>query len=61
MRKWMNVEVSRVESELLGAFLYENDIEFESSECYDKIHFEVNVDEYERDAVDSFLDELEEN
>ena len=61
MRKWLNTEVTKVQAEMLGAFLYENDIEFEESECYDRIHFEVNVDEYERDAVDRFLDELEEN
>lgn len=61
MRQWLNTEVTRTQAELLESFLYENDIDFEESECYDKVHFEVNVDEYERDAVNSFLDELIEN
>lgn len=61
MRTWLNTEVTHTQAELLGSFLHENDIDFEESECYDKVHFEVNVDEYERDAVNSFLDELIEN
>jgi len=60
-REWLNTNVTRRQAELLGNFLYENDIEFEESEYYDRVHFEVNVDEYELDAVNSFLDELTEN
>lgn len=60
-RTWLNTNVTKRQAELLGSFLYENDIEFEESEYYDRVHFEVNVDEYERDAIDSFLDELTEN
>lgn len=60
MRTWLNTNVTKRQAELLGSFLYENDIEFEESEYYDRVHFEVNVDEYERDAIDSFLDELTE-
>lgn len=59
-KRWLNVEVTRVVAELLGQFLYENDIEFEESECYDKMHFEVLVDEYEKDAVNTFLEEIDE-
>lgn len=61
MKTWLNTEVTKEQAELLGSFLYENDIDFEESECYDKVHFEVNVDEYERDAINSFLDELTED
>lgn len=60
-RTWLNTNVTKRQAELLSSFLYENDIEFEESEYYDRVHFEVNVDEYERDAIDSFLDELTEN
>lgn len=60
-RTWLNTNVTKRQAELLGSFLYENDIEFETSEYYDRVHFEVNVDEYERDAINSFLDELTEN
>lgn len=59
-RVWKNVEVSKHEAEQLGVFLYDNEIKSESSECYDKIHFEICVNEYEEEAVNEFLDELEE-
>ena len=60
-KAWKNVEVSRQEAEKLDVFLYDNEIEYEESECYDKVHFEVCVDDYEEDAVNCFLDELEYN
>lgn len=58
MRRWLNTDVTRTQAELLGAFLYENDIEFESSECYDLVHFEIFVNEYEEDAINNFIDEI---
>lgn len=57
-RTWKNVELDRADADRLGAFLYENDIEFESSECYDKIHFEVCTDDYETEAVNEFLEQI---
>ena len=59
-RKWKNVELKGFASEQFGQFLYDNCIEFESSECYDLVHFEVCVDDYETAAVNDFLNELEE-
>lgn len=61
MRTWKNIELTRTLAELLEAFLYENDIEFESSECYDLIHIEINVNEYEEDAINEYLDEITEH
>lgn len=58
-RKWLNVELSQADANELKDFLNDYDIEFESSECYDKIHFEVLVDEYEKEAVNDFLNGLE--
>ena len=58
-RKWLNVELSQADANELKDFLNDNDIEFESSECYDKIYFEVLVNEYEKEAVNDFLNELE--
>lgn len=58
-RKWLNVELSQADANELKDFLNDNNIEFESSECYDKIHFEVLVNEYEKEAVNDFLNELE--
>lgn len=56
-RTWLNTEVTKEEAEMLKDFLDENDIEYETSEAYDLIHFEINVNEYEKDAINDFIDE----
>lgn len=56
-RTWLNTEVTVEEAEMLKDFLDENDIEYETSEAYDLIHFEINVNEYEKDAINCFIDE----
>jgi hypothetical protein len=56
-RTWLNTEVTTEEAEMLKDFLNENDIEYETSEAYDLIHFEINVNEYEKDAINCFIDE----
>jgi hypothetical protein len=56
-RTWLNTEVTKEEAEMLKDFLDENDIEYETSEAYDLIHFEINVNEYEKDAINCFIDE----
>jgi len=58
-RTWKNVELNQNDANELKDFLNDYDIEFESSECYDKIHFEILVDEYESEAINDFLDELD--
>jgi hypothetical protein len=57
LRTWLNTEVTKEEAEMLRDFLDENDIEYETSEAYDLIHFEINVNEYEKDAINCFIDE----
>jgi hypothetical protein len=56
-RTWLNTEVTKKEAEMLREFLNENDIEYETSEAYDLIHFEINVNDYEKNAVNDFIDE----
>lgn len=56
-RTWLNTEVTTEEAEMLKEFLDENDIEYETSEAYDLIHFEINVNDYERNAINDFIDE----
>lgn len=56
-RTWLNTEVTKEEAEMLKDFLDENDIEYETSEAYDLIHFEINVNDYERNAINDFIDE----
>lgn len=57
MRKWLNTELTKEEAEMLKDFLNENDIEYETSEAYNLIHFEINVNEYEKEAINGFIDE----
>ena len=57
MRKWLNTELTKDEAEMLKDFLDENDIEYEVSEAYNLIHFEINVNEYEKEAINGFIDE----
>lgn len=57
MRKWLNTELTTEEAEMLKDFLDENDIEYEASEAYNLIHFEINVNEYEKEAINGFIDE----
>lgn len=57
MRTWLNTALTKEEAEIFKAFLDENGIEYEASECYDMIHFEVNVNDYERIAIDEFIDD----
>ena len=57
MRKWLNTELTKDEAEMLKDFLDENEIEYEASEAYNLIHFEINVNEYEKEAINGFIDE----
>ena len=57
MRKWLNTELTKDEAEMFKDFLDENDIEYEASEAYNLIHFEINVNEYEKEAINGFIDE----
>lgn len=57
LRTWLNTELNEHDMELLKEFLDENEIEYETSECYDLIHIEVNVNEYERQAVNDWMEQ----
>ncbi len=57
LRTWLNTELNEHDMELLKEFLDDNEIEYETSECYDLIHIEVNVNEYERQAVNEWMEE----
>lgn len=57
LRTWVNTELEREEANKLEEFLNENDIEYEASEAYNLIHIEVNVNEYERQAIKEWMEE----
>ena len=57
LRVWLNTELDEKEADMLKEFLDENEIKYEASECYDLIHIEINVNEYERQAVEEWMEE----
>ena len=53
--KWMNVELSKEDSDLLKGYLKANGIRYEASEADNLIHFEIYADsEWER-MINQFL------
>lgn len=57
-KKYRSTEVSVVEAGALRIFLKENDIEYESSQCGELIHFEILCDDDETQAINDFIDTL---
>lgn len=54
--KWYNVELHPISAELFKDFLHEKGIRFETSGCFDLVHFEVYIyDEKQIDDINSFL------
>ena len=43
MKKWYNIELNQKDAERLQEFLYETDIRFEISGCFDLVHFEIEM------------------
>ena len=56
--KWYNVELTQAESILFKGFLNDNFIQYESSGCYNLVHFEVYASIFQLDVINSFLDTL---
>lgn len=54
-RNWMNVELERETAERFGAFLKANGYKYESSGCFNLVHFEVYVDDEQVKACDEWL------
>ena len=57
-RKWLNVELTVGNTMTFTEFLRNNNIKYETSECYNLIHIEVYVNENERNMCDVFLEKL---
>lgn len=57
LRTWVNIELEKAEADELKEFLVENDIEFESSQCFDLIHIEINVNEFEKESIEEWIKE----
>lgn len=56
--QWKNVELNRRDAEEFKKFLRRREIEYEASECYNLIHFEVYLTDEEAEECDKFLEEL---
>lgn len=58
MKAFYNVELNHEKADQLKAFLKDNNIYFEPSQCYNLVHFEIKADENEVQKVNNFLDTL---
>lgn len=58
-QKWFSVELSTITAALFKVFLRDNGIRFESSGCYNLVHFQIFIkDEKDYNACNSFLEFL---
>lgn len=57
-RVWKNVELTNEEADKFRLFLHDNGICFESSGCFNIVHFEVNCNADETHRINAFLDTL---
>lgn len=56
-RTWVNIELEKTEADNIREFLVENNIEFESSQCFDLIHIEINVNKFEKESIEEWIKE----
>lgn len=57
--KWCSVELPQLAADKLRIFLHKNCISFETSGCYNLIHFEVYItDEEQFEMIEDFLEFL---
>lgn len=56
--KYYNVELATHEAMALKLFLRTNGFTFETSACFDSVHFEVLASQEQKDMINSFLDTL---
>ena len=56
--KWYNVELTQKESDLFKVFLMRNRIKFETSGCYNLVHFEVYASQTQADMLNTFLETI---
>ena len=54
-RRWMNVELEKETAERFGDFLKVNGYKYESSGCFNLVHFEVYVNDEEVKACNEWL------
>lgn len=60
MKKWFNVELNERDAVKMKAFLTEKGIKFETSGCFELVHFEILLekDSSEYKAVNTKLERL---
>ena len=56
--KYYNIDLSPLASVDLKQFLHDNKIKFETSACYNSVHFEILATQNQKDMINSFLDTL---
>lgn len=55
-RQYYNIELSQKDAEKLQQHLYDENIHFESSGCFELVHFEITLDFEELHQLNNWLD-----
>lgn len=58
MSTWKSTELCYDEAQKLKSFLNQAKIKYESSGCYNLIHFEIFANDFEAELVNCFIDTL---
>jgi vacuolar-type H+-ATPase subunit I/STV1 len=58
MKKWYNVELNERDALEFRKYLLDNNIKFETSGCFELVHFEVWLAEEEVEKVDKVIDRI---
>lgn len=59
MKLYKNVELNKNNAEKLKEYLKSIKVKFETSECYNLIHFECLVNKFEEIKINEFLETLD--
>lgn len=57
MSKWWNIDLSESDSIKFRQYLLDNNYKFETSGCFELVHFEIFLTADEAAEVDKWLDE----
>ena len=58
--KYYNIELNKNEAYKLRTFLIQNGIKFETSSCYNLVHFEILLDKEMFDVLEDFIFQMNE-
>lgn len=58
MKKWVNVELNKKDADIFRVELLNRRIKYDTSGCWDLVHFEVLADEKEIEELNGILEKM---